>query len=404
MRACALLPVLALAGASAATAGDRLVLDGMIDVRAVHTDATPSFLYGGLGRLRFDDQHEGLRLGRAFAALRFRLTDTLTTNVLAEAYGDGDKYAVGLAEAWLGWRPYPRGPLRWQLKIGAFHLPVSLEHRLTGWTSPYTITGSALNSWIGEEFRVAGAELEARWLGASHNYRGSVALVAGVFVWNDPAGAIIAQRGWALSDRSSVLWSGLGRPRVDLYYEIDGRPGAYGGLSWRHSDRLEVRLLHYDNRADPGAHNASGDFAWDTRFSSAGVRWEPVDHFSFLAQRLDGITYVGANGSDDQFVMRLSAWYGLASTEFGRERFTARFDHFLTKQDHGFYGPPADDAGHAFTLAWMHRLAPGWELAAEWLRVRSTYPARTALGIAASVTERQLQIALRYRLRLEAGS
>jgi hypothetical protein len=35
----------------------------VIDLRAVASDGERSFLNGGLGELRYDDQHEGLRLG-----------------------------------------------------------------------------------------------------------------------------------------------------------------------------------------------------------------------------------------------------------------------------------------------------------------------------------------------------
>ena len=76
-------------------------------------------------------------------------------------------------------------------------MPVSLENRGVGWSDVYSITPSALNTWTGEEFRTIGAELEGRWLGASHGYLGDVALVGAVYGWNDPAGALIADRGYA---------------------------------------------------------------------------------------------------------------------------------------------------------------------------------------------------------------
>jgi hypothetical protein len=384
----------------AAGAEERFSLDGLLDIRAVSTEATPSFLYGGLGRLRFDDDHEGIRLGRVALVARYRIADTLTAVAVAEAYDDGDKDAIGLAEAFLSWRPYPRGPVRWQVKLGAFHLPVSLEHRQLAWTSPYTLSASALNTWIGEEFRVIGSEVEARWLGSSQGYRGDLALLAGAYGWNQGAGEVIAERGFALTDRPSLLFSGLGRPPAEPFQQFDGHAGYYGGLIWRQHDTLEIRALHYDNHADPGAHDADFDFAWDTRFNSVGLRYEPVSAVAVTVQRLDGVTFVGANGSEDQFAMRLYAWFALASLEAGSDRLSLRFDKFGTQQDRGFYGPPADDAGTAWTLALMHRLSPHFELAAEWLRVQSSYPPRAALGLPASVSERQLQLALRYRFRL----
>ncbi len=394
--------LVALGIAGGAQAQERLIVDGLLDLRAVHADTTPSYLNGGLGRVRFDDDHEGLRLGRASLGARLRLTDTLGATVVADAYDDGDVNAIGVSEAFVQWRPFPANSIRWQAKAGAFYLPVSLEHRLLGWTSPYTLSASALNTWIGEEFRVLGAELEARWLGAASGYRGDFALVGGVYGWNEGAGVVIAARGWALTDRPSVVFGELGSQRLGLYYQFDRSPGWYGGIAWRHHERLELRALHYDNRADPAASNLAGYSGWNTRFNTLGARWEPVDPLTLTAQYIEGRTAIGPNGDPGQFLMDLSAWYALASLERGRNRLSARYDRFSTRQTSGFYGPPSDDAGHALTIALMHRLAEHWELAAEWLRVDSRFPPRYWLGLPAVATDTQLQLAIRYRFRFEA--
>jgi hypothetical protein len=407
MRRAALpLAVLLVGLAGPARAGDRLELTGLVDLRAVATDNTTSYLNGGDGRTRFDGDHDGLQLGRLMLAGRYRLADTLTLHAVAESYADGDAHPLGLSQAYLDWRPFPTRPVRFRLRTGAFYPPVSLEHRQVGWTNPYTLSASALNTWIGEEFRVIGTEFEARWLGASQGYPGDVALVGGAFGWNDGAGGILAERGWALTDRPSLLLNSLGHARENLYTELDGRPGWYGGVSWRHGEALEVRALHYDNRADPGAHNSRPEFAWETRFTSVGVRYEPTERLTLLAQHLEGRTYVGADSlGPAQFEMRLQAWYALASYEQGPHRLSVRFDHFANRQDRGFDPDYTnDDAGHALTLAWFERLGEHWELAAEWLRVRSLFPPRFDLGIGPGVTDRQLQLALRYWFRVQAGT
>ena len=403
MRAVAAWLLIALGVAGRAQAEERLVLDGLLDLRAVHTDATPSFLYGGLGRVRFDDDHEGLRLGRASLVARLRLTDTVAATVVADAYDDGDVNAVGVSEAFVQWRPFPVNSIRWQVKAGAFYLPVSLEHRLLGWSSPYTLSASAVNTWIGEEFRVLGTELEARWLGAAHGYRGDIALIGGVYGWNEGAGVAIAVRGWALTDRPSVAFGELGRQRLGLYYQFDGEPGWYGGIAWRHHERFELRALHYDNRADPAASNLKGYAGWNTRFNALGARWEPLDPLTLTAQYIEGRTAVGPNGDPDQFLMDLSAWYALASVELGRTRLSARYDDFRTHQTSGYLGPASDDQGHALTVAVLRPLTEHWELAAEWLRVSSQYPPRAFIGVPAAATDTQLQLAVRYRFRLETG-
>ena len=396
----------AFASCQPALAGDRLELTGLLDARVVATDGTPSYLNGGLGRTRFDGDHEGLQFGRLMLGARFRLTDTVTVHAVAEAYGDGDSLPAGLSQAYVDWRPFPIRPVRFRLRAGAFYPPVSLEHRQAGWTNPYTLSASALNTWIGEEFRVVGTEFEARWLGASQGYNGDVALVGAAFGWNDGAGTVVADRGWALTDRPSLLLGGLGHAHEHLYTELDGRAGYYAGVTWRHGESLEIRALHYDNRADPGAHNSRYDFAWETRYTAVGVRYEPTDQVTLLAQHLDGKTYVGADTlGPAQFELRLQAWYGMASYERGAHRLSVRYDHFANRQDRGFDPDyTADDTGHALTVAWFERIDQHWEVVAELLRVRSTFPPRFDFNIGPAVTDRQAQLAVRYWFRVQTGT
>ena len=100
--------------------------------------------------------------------------------------------------------------------------------------------------------------------------------------WNDPAGAILSWRGWALHDRQTGLFERLPLAPLPnfleggLYYpvqgafdepfvELDGRAGWYAAGEWRHLDRSVVRAIHYDNRGDPTVVE-DGQWAWWTRF------------------------------------------------------------------------------------------------------------------------------------------
>src|ERR1700724_1230466 len=244
--------------AGPALADDQLSVVGAVDVRWVHSTSDLSYLDGGLGKLRFDQDDTGPRLGRAFVVSRLRMTDLVTLHAVLDAYGDHDRNPVDLSEFWAEVRPFPTSALRWRVRVGAFHMPISLENRGPGSRDVYSITRSALNTWLGEEFRTIGTEFEARWLGASSGYLGDVALVAAAYGWNDPAGALIAQRGFALSDRPSTLFGGLGRPPTRFYHEIDRNPGYYGPEPWRPHDSLETRGARYDNHADPGAATTAG--------------------------------------------------------------------------------------------------------------------------------------------------
>ena len=397
-----LLPWIVLLWTGAAAAQDRVSVNGDLDLRWVQASGIPSFLNGGLGLLRFDPDHEGVRLGRAFLAPNWRVTDIVSVHAVIDAYDDyHSRNAVDVSEFYVDVRPFPTGPIRWRARVGSFFMPVSLENRGIGWTSVYSITPSAANTWIGEEFRTIGAELEARWLGASSGYLGEVAVVAAAYGWNDPAGVLLAERGFGLADRPSTLFGGLGRPPIEFYHEIDRKPGYYGGLSWKHHDWLEVRALRYDNKGDPGAETQAGGYAWRTRFSSLGASIEPNEHWTFIAQYLDGNTAVGADSSGpQQFYLRYHADFALASFAWARERLTLRYDDFGTNQVSGFYGPPSDETGHAWTLAWSHQHGEHWRFVAEWLRAASVFPPRIQLGESSAQVESQFQLAARYRFRL----
>jgi hypothetical protein len=388
--------------ASSVAAQDRLEVTGDVDLRWVHAPGETSYLNGGLGAVRFDPDHEGVELGRAFVAPTLRLTDTVSLHAVFDAYGDYGGNPMDMSEFYLDVRPFPSGSIRWRARIGAFFMPVSFENRGAGWTDVYSITPSAINTWIGEETRTIGTEMEARWLGASAGYLGDVALVAAAYGWNDSAGELLADRGFALTDRPSTLFGGLGKPPIGFYTEIDHRPGYYGGVIWRHHDRFELRVLRYDNRADPGASTASGDFAWRTRFTSAGARLEPSAHWTFVAQYLKGDTAVGADSlGDDQFLMGFHAAFALGSFEWAHERLSLRYDDFHTQQLSGFYGLANNQTGHSWTVAGAHEAGEHWQFLVEWLRVNSSFPPRMAMGIPASQLQSQLQIALRYKFRFD---
>ncbi len=381
-----------------AAAEDRLSGYGDVDLRWVHATGEPSYLNGGLGVLRFDPEHEGLQFGRAFIAPTLRLTDIVTVHAVLDAYGEYGGNPVDVSEFYLDVRPFPTTSVRWRARVGAFFMPASLENRGIGWTDVYSITPSAVNTWLGEEFRTIGAELEARWLGASSGYLGDVALVGAAYGWNDSAGELLAERGFALTDRPSTLAGGLGKPPIGFYREIDHNPGYYGGLSWRHHDRFELRALRYENRGNPSTETASGDYAWRTRFSSFGARLEPSAHWTFMTQYLDGDTAVGDDSPPgEQFRMTFHAYYALASFEWARERLTVRHDDFHTHQLSGFYGPPTNDDGHSWTFAGSHECGNHWQFMIEWLQVTSRFPPRLALAEPALQSASQFQVAARYR-------
>jgi hypothetical protein len=377
-------------------------VEASLELRVVESDGRDSFMDGGLGKLRYDDGDDGVQLGRARLAWRDGIGGNWHANVDVSAWSLDDHNAIDLTEAWLEWRPVPRSAWRSNVKIGAFYAPVSLEHRAPGWSNPYTISSSALNTWVGEELRTIGVAYELDRQGIAAGGRYDYGAQVAVFGWNDPAGVIIALRGFALHDYQTPLFGRIGtfayggREQRVIFHEIDDRPGFHAGAWVRNDLGFELRALRYDNRGDPTVEAPSiDDWAWDTRFNSLGLRYDGPRGTAFIAQWLDGVTRATP---DPQYTWDFSAWFVLLAQDFGRHRLSARYDDFHTRQAQYPPGPWSREGGKATTLGWTWTFNGHVELAAEWLRVDSRYNVRAALGEAPDAIEHSAQLALRLKL------
>jgi hypothetical protein len=378
-------------------------VEASLDLRLVESNGRDSYLDGGFGRLRFDNADDGVQLGRARLAWRGSPGGNWHANVDVSAWSLDDHNAIDLTEAWLEWRPVPTSQWRSNVKIGAFYPPISLEHRAPGWSNPYTISSSALNTWIGEEFRTIGVGYELEHLGIAAGGQWDFGANAAVFGWNDPAGVVLAYRGFSLNDRQTPLFGRIGtytyggREQRVLFSEIDNRPGYHVGVYARHDAGLELRALHYDNRADRNDYKASiSDYAWRTKFNTLGARYDGPAGLAIIAQWMKGTTVASPDP--------LNRWsyetkFLLLAREFGKHRLAARYDEFEVWQKEMPGSPYAEtDSGHAFTLAWTWKLQEHIELATEWLQVNSTNGGRAALGEAPKAREHSLQMAVRLSL------
>lgn len=395
----AVLLAVAAAFASPAWPGPEWEMD--LDVRLVDSNGERSVTDGGLGTLRFDDRQSGLKLGRARFALAQALGQVWSLHVDASAWGDHDRNPVDLTEVYLQLRPYPfAGGYRFRLKTGAFYAPVSLENRAAGWESPYTLSYSAINTWLGQEVRTIGAEGQIDWLGTRTGHAFDAALTGGVFGWNDPTGVVLASRGFTLSDRQTTLFGRVGAnnsaplPPTRVFGEIDHRAGYYAGVEGRYYDRVVIRALHYDNRGDTDAFDAS-NYTWNTRFNSVGVRAESGTGWTAIAQYLDGKT--AFEYDDDYLSWPFRARFVLISKEMGNHRLSVRYDSFAVEAASDYGGGPQH--GHAWTTAYVFQPNPHWRFTLEWLRVASDNENRPFVaGLPSRATETQVQLAARFAL------
>ncbi len=329
--------------------------DGYGDVRLVAAPSTGSYEDGDLGKLRYGRDDGAIQPGDLVGEARLLITPELLATATGRVNG---RYgtAADLIEGYVRYRPVSTTQWRWSLKAGAFFPPLSLENDQTGWSSFWTITPSAINSWVGEELRIIGAEATLEWRRES----GSVTLIGAIFGWNDPAGVMIADRGWTFSDRVSGLVAHerlpdasailLGRPPpiyARLFTEMDNRPGWYLDLSWEPEEIGGFEIMRYDNNADP-AVKAGGQIAWHTSFWDIGFQRQ-FGKVTLLSQGMSGATTIEPSPFYRQTTDFKSA-YVLAGYDMDEWWAAVRFDVFQTRTRATFPSTLNED-GHAYTLS-----------------------------------------------------
>jgi hypothetical protein len=374
-------------------------LDASVDLRGVAASAPDAQPDGGLGILRYGSDRDGVQLGRARFALSQNLTELLSFKFDASAWGQHDSNPVDVTEAYFQVHPYPIGLWRARLKVGAFYAPMSLENRADGWESPYTLSFSAMDSWVAQELRTIGSELKVEWLGTHAGHDFDVGAAFGVYGWNQGAGTSLAANGFTITDWQGSLFGLVRRPGspgspIDEYHQYDNHAGTYLGLDVHYLDRFTLEGLHYDNHADPTVDDNLQHYAWQTRFDTAGLRAETDAGWTAIVQWMAGETFVEPEGTG------LEGWryvtrYALVSKRNGAHTFSARFDDFKVAADQSF--PYGDQGGHAVTLAYRFEPTIHWRFTLEGVRARGFQSNRQILaGEAPFATQSLLQVAVRY--------
>lgn len=382
----------------AAARGETFGANALVDVGVVLPSDQRSFMKGGLGKLEFGGGSQApLATGQALADVWAQFApgfDTFATLRLSP----GQHAPFDVLEAYARLRPVATNPFLWTVKAGAFFPPISLENEGIGWTSPWTPTSSAINSWVGNELRTIGGETSVEW----RHETGSVGLTGAVFGANDPAGTVLADRGWAFDSRPTGLFGEPRRPdavarqqgrptpiREQVFQEIDGQPGWYAGALLRQDGLGRVTALYYDNRADPSLFSG-GDFGWRTRFTSLGTEID-IGNVVLLSQAMFGDTTI-APAPGLSIKTDYQSAYLLAGYYFGDFRIAARVDVFATQQNNSRSGKGPGEHGHALTLAGTWAPQRWLRLTAEFLRVDSDRGQRRSTGTPARAIETQFQL------------
>ncbi len=391
----------------------RIKFDGVLDVRFGKTGAATGWLDGGLGKTRYGgadgESANVLRLSQASLLMSVSRNDVLSArihiNIDAEPDREQMRGPIDLIEAFVSYCPVLSPQVRLKTRGGVFFPPVSLENRGTAWTTPYTITTSAINSWIGEEVRTTGVEATLVLSIASNE----LAFTGAAFGNNDPTGTLLAWRGWALHDRQtgfsdrlplapipSIEPGGLfqQQPRfAQPFREIDGRLGTYSGICLKNR-YLELNGIYFNNRGRQSDFDGF-QYAWKTDFANAGVDVPLPGNFEILSQFMAGRSRMGAI---EMVNIDFYALYGMVTSSFGRNRVTLRYDNFRVQdRDQFVIGDNNNEDGSAWTFAYMLSLAEKHRLAFELLRVESDRPVRATLQIPIHSVDTLFQTSFRFQ-------
>lgn len=398
--------VLASAGSACARADlfSRDTLSGQIDLRLVAADGETSWIDGRVGKARFGDNHQGLRLGEAALVWNPRLSDTLSAVVVGESQ-DGQRHLIDPGEAYLTYRARPGSSVRVSARAGVFYPPISLEHDGLDWSVPDTITPSAINTWVAEETKVVGVEATVRRGLGGQTFR----FTAGAFRNGDTSGTELTFRGWTLHDIKSPVFGRLPLPPLSSRMsarqapattplaEIDGRIGYYGRIEWRPSSILALDLFRYDNEGDRTSVDDHREWSWETRFWNLGVRLD-LDAVAVKAQVMTGETLMGySNASGLWADMGFEAAYVSATKALGPGSATVRYDHFSTTDRTNKATDNNAEHGWSGLAAYRWDVKPNAQIVLEALYIDSFRRDRARLALAPQQHQTVLQTAFRHQ-------
>src|SRR4029078_10697259 len=276
--------------------------------------------------------------------------------------------------------------------------------------SPYTVTWPAWSSWIAEEFRPVGAELEYR---NTNDAGHQLSLAAGAFTRNDTSGPLMAWRGWALDARLTTYGEVLplpplfslrdprffgGRQRSDgtkpFGRDLDGRIGWTGRVRWQAPQRFTVQLTGVDNRGDRALHH--GEYAWYTEFLLLGADYRITEHTTIAAEAARGETGMGLEiGPHVDAHFRTA--YLLLSQELGRHRVSVRGEAFRVVDADRTLAEDETDRGTALTLAYFFTTSDHLRLGAELVTLNAKRPAAVQSGFDGNTDGRSATVEARWQ-------
>jgi hypothetical protein len=354
-----------------------------------YADSPTSWLDGGFGKLPGSSDEDGSAAASGSldlqAGFRVDLGEhwAVWTHVVARAESDVEASGeAGVTEFWVeGAGDVAGGRLR--ARAGTMFLPTSRENVEMLWSSPYTISLSAINSWIAEEVRPTGIDLDYRYeLAPGVQLRGG----ATAFVGNDTAGTLLAWRGWSIGSRLSVRDEELPLPPLSTLptsfprqkhgttpfgSDLDDRVGWSARIRFDAPRNFVAQWTRFDTRGDRLLYD--DQYSWRTTFDLIGLGWQPVERLTLAAEHIRGKTGMGlapADRVDAQF----ESTYALASWHAGQFRLSTRYDWFEIGERDFSAAESNDESGSALAIAIVLEASPAWSFAVELDDVNATRP------------------------------
>jgi hypothetical protein len=370
---------------------------GVAAARGLVVESQRSWTQGGFGRLTdgAGEPNDALPAVRGQLHLGLDWKPGAIWLVRASGVVQGEPDASlgqrgGVVEAFAQAQPDLSARTQLRLKAGLFFPQTSLENVDRLWQSPYTITLSAWNTWIGEEVRVAG--LETAWI--LQGARDRIELAGAFFGANDASGALLAWRGFALGDRLTAIGELLPLPPLTTLQpggafaaqrddgtrpveELDGRAGWHARARYACEGRLRVQAAWTDSRGDRALHR--GQYAWRTRFAQAGLEANLGPDVTLVAEGAWGDTGMGLPAPNPHVDLRFRTGYALVSWSRGKVRVTGRVEAFDNEDRDGVAEPDGED-GWAATGAVLWQVTRLVRVGAEYLTVRAQRPAAAYSG------------------------
>jgi hypothetical protein len=375
-------------------------LQGVVSGRAFAADGPQSWIDGGFGRLLEGGTPSGKRdfglRGELQLGLDWKPSETWLVHAHGVLHAEGSESrgaTGGLVEGFVQFRPELTPQTALRLRAGLFFPSTSFENTESLWQSPYTVTLSALNTWIGEEVRLTGLEAMV----VRKTDRGDRFELAGAaFGVNEPAGALPAWRGWSFGDRLTSAGERLPLPplrslepgqafadqqdKTQPIDTLDRRIGWHARARWVRPGALRLQGAYTHNGGDREEYHRQ--YSWDTRFGQAGLEAKLGSSLTLVAEGAIGDTGMGPEVPGGPHVdVRFKVGYALLSWNRGSWRVTARLDGF-DNQDRDGTAEPDAESGHAVTVAAFWKPRDFVRLGLEYIAVRGERP-----GAAGSVAD-----------------